>query len=553
MTSVTDSGNHVTGFGYNPNGDLTSINYADGSVSTRRYNAEDQVTHITDTQTKAGKTVATLDDLAYTRDAAQLITSQNIGEITGTGALTATTETIGHDKNGRVTQVTTPQPAGGGTTGLESYGYDPTNSITSRSTTSGATSSLVTDALSYDAAGELTKITNSLATESFGYDGVGERVSDTVTPVGSATGAPQATSFHYNQAGELTSYDGAPVQAFDTRPGATLHLTYGYDGLGRRGDLTYDTAEPGPGGAAPIASDAHFDYVTGPGGLVVEQVVRVGGYQPVYLHSDALGSTRVATGPDDVPLISFDYDAYGRTSYTKLADLTGLGLPSAVTPIQYAGSYTDLRSGLVYNRARWYDPHTADFLTVDPALAVTGQPYAYANGDPIDLIDPLGLCGHWYDVACQIGSAATAVGGAAVSGAQWVGDHPWQTAGLVAGGVAAATGVGALADLTILGLDAGALGTVSVGAGLVAGGADIPGCVSGSFGSCVGVVANSLGGSLGLAGRFAGEGSVLFDLLGAKAFSFGAGALAWDPFSALAEGSTSATQIRGDGSANKCR
>jgi hypothetical protein len=74
-------------------------------------------------------------------------------------------------------------------------------------------------------------------------------------------------------------------------------------------------------------------------------------------------------------------------------------------------------SGIIYLRARYYDPTTAQFLTRDPIEQLTQQPYQYANGDPLDQVDPLGLCGHWYDVACQVGSAATAVGGAIVDNA----------------------------------------------------------------------------------------------------------------------------------------
>ena len=47
--------------------------------------------------------------------------------------------------------------------------------------------------------------------------------------------------------------------------------------------------------------------------------------------------------------------------------------------------------------ARYYDPSTGQFLSVDPDLAETGQPYAYAGDDPVNLTDPLGLndCGSW--------------------------------------------------------------------------------------------------------------------------------------------------------------
>jgi RHS repeat-associated protein len=40
---------------------------------------------------------------------------------------------------------------------------------------------------------------------------------------------------------------------------------------------------------------------------------------------------------------------------------------------------------------RYYDPQTGQFLSVDPAVDQTEAPYAYADGDPVDSTDPLGL------------------------------------------------------------------------------------------------------------------------------------------------------------------
>jgi len=40
---------------------------------------------------------------------------------------------------------------------------------------------------------------------------------------------------------------------------------------------------------------------------------------------------------------------------------------------------------------RYYDPSTGQFLSVDPLVAITGTPYAYAGGDPVDESDPDGL------------------------------------------------------------------------------------------------------------------------------------------------------------------
>jgi hypothetical protein len=39
---------------------------------------------------------------------------------------------------------------------------------------------------------------------------------------------------------------------------------------------------------------------------------------------------------------------------------------------------------------RYYDPSTDQFLSVDPDVAETGQPYAYTGDDPVNGTDPLG-------------------------------------------------------------------------------------------------------------------------------------------------------------------
>jgi len=117
---------------------------------------------------------------------------------------------------------------------------------------------------------------------------------------------------------------------------------------------------------------------------------------------------------------------------------------------------------------RYYDPVTAQFVSVDPALGVTGQPYAYAGGDPVNGVDPLGLS-FWSDVgkvagAVAIGAAVVGVGVAtlgvgdvailgAVSAASAV-DAVGLTAGVVSTGVDCAESNWSLK----CGLDAGSLG-----------------------------------------------------------------------------------------------
>jgi len=67
------------------------------------------------------------------------------------------------------------------------------------------------------------------------------------------------------------------------------------------------------------------------------------------------------------------------------------------TPFQYTGEPRDSETGLVYLRARSYDPTVGRFMQADPlrksAPGVGGwNRYAYVGNNPIRLTDPSGLC-----------------------------------------------------------------------------------------------------------------------------------------------------------------
>ena len=49
-----------------------------------------------------------------------------------------------------------------------------------------------------------------------------------------------------------------------------------------------------------------------------------------------------------------------------------------------------------YGVDRYYDPSTGQFLSVDPLVSQTGQPYAYTGDNPLNATDPLGL--RWFYV-----------------------------------------------------------------------------------------------------------------------------------------------------------
>ena len=128
--------------------------------------------------------------------------------------------------------------------------------------------------------------------------------------------------------------------------------------------------------------DSNTAYVYGPDGLPLEQLTASG---TVYYHHDQLGSTRALTNGSGTVVASYTYDPYG-----NLTASTG----TVANPFGYAGQYTDTETGYQYLRNRYYDPATAQFLTRDPLVAITRAPYSYADGNPLNETDPLGLFGH---------------------------------------------------------------------------------------------------------------------------------------------------------------
>ena len=59
--------------------------------------------------------------------------------------------------------------------------------------------------------------------------------------------------------------------------------------------------------------------------------------------------------------------------------------------LRFAGQYADEESGLHYNRHRYYDSETGQYLSPDPIGLLGGvNPYGYVH-NPLGWVDPLGL------------------------------------------------------------------------------------------------------------------------------------------------------------------
>jgi RHS repeat-associated protein len=124
---------------------------------------------------------------------------------------------------------------------------------------------------------------------------------------------------------------------------------------------------------------ARAGCVYGPSELSVEQISSGG--TVTYLHHDQAGSTRLLTGSTGTVTGKCTYGAYGSSTCEG----------TTTTPLGFDAQYTSSDTGLVYLRNRVYDPATAQFLTVDPLEAITGEPYGYTADNPLNASDPSGL------------------------------------------------------------------------------------------------------------------------------------------------------------------
>ncbi len=106
-----------------------------------------------------------------------------------------------------------------------------------------------------------------------------------------------------------------------------------------------------------------------------------------HYHYDITGSTVALSGDDG--------SVKGRVSYTPYGEITSKDA-GVDTRFLFCGAYgvqTDA-SGLIHMRARYYHPYLCRFLNEDPIEFGGGMNwYAYANGNPLNFVDPTGHVG----------------------------------------------------------------------------------------------------------------------------------------------------------------
>ena len=332
-------------YAYNSDGNPTSISYATsgtaGPVQAFGYNSLQQVT--SDTLTSASGT--TLASQTYGYDANGNITSQATG-----GGLANTSATYSYDEANRLIS-----SASGGTT--TSYAYDSNGNMTQ----DGSVTS------SYNAQNQLTSATSPAGTTSYGYT-LNGGLSSVTPPTGSAQ------SYTSDAYGDLASAGG---------------VSYTYDALGRmvsRGTGSGSTSLAYLGTSDSLASDGTSDYTYTPSGTVT--AAGTPGGTAYATMTDQHGDLVAAFSPTSAAA-----SLAGSSSYSPYGGQTSSG---HAQNLGYQGDYTDPSTGLVYMNARWYNPATGTFVSSDTIggspvpSAVDGNPYAYANGNPLTETDQTG-------------------------------------------------------------------------------------------------------------------------------------------------------------------
>ncbi len=351
LASVTDFNGHTSSITTSADGLPTAQTLgSSGDTVSTSYAADDAPTSIT-----LSSPSSTLQQFAYSDAPSGAIASE-------TDFPSSPTSPAAYTYNAQ-SQVTQETP---GTATAKSYSLDASGNLTTLPTGASGT---------YNADSELTSSTLSGTTTSYTYDAAGNRSGESV-------GGTATVSATYNGANQLTSY---------SDPLATM-TSATYNGLGLR---TAVTVTPSGGGsrtnsfvwntltAVPrLLRDASYAYIYGQGATPLEQVNLSSGAL-TYLVTDALGSVRGVVSSSGALMATTSYDAWGN------AQTTG-GL-FASTNFGFAGGYLGSQ-GLYYFINRYYDPAAGQFLSVDPAVSITSQPYSYTGGNPVNEADPLGLC-----------------------------------------------------------------------------------------------------------------------------------------------------------------
>ena len=358
LSGIRAPGNENLTYLYDAGGRLVEKWLPNGNTARYQYNADNTLSQIINRS--GGGSIVSQHDYSYDPQTGQRLTHTE--NINGTN----TAYSYVYDELKRLKEVKV------GGTSQESYTYDALDNRYSK-TAAGQTSYYI-----YDAANQLKEIR-----------------------LGSETGTLQA-SYSYDDAGNLALRDvGGVKHAFgyngfnqvnqirkDSLSGTWL-AGYSYDDQGRRISKSDST---GNKSLFYNGDDLYAVYKTNEWAKAQEQythgpavddpvLMRDSTGKVSYFHADGLGSVVAATDTSNAVTSSARYDAWGNT----------IASSGSALRYGYTGREPEV-AGLIYYRARWYDPSIGRFTQRDPiGLAGGVNQFAYVRGNPVNFTDPTGL------------------------------------------------------------------------------------------------------------------------------------------------------------------
>jgi len=450
LTNTISPLNRQTSQTWNNRGLLASVKEPSGDTATLTYDAKGRLTNRTDSvgaityryDANGNRTnvVAHGKTNAWTFDAYDRVSSYRDAD----GHLLQ----YRYDPNGNLTNLIYPGNR------VVVYAYDSLNRLTNVTDWAGRQTVLTYDLASqlvsitrpngtvremnYDAAGQMTNLVERLANGDpialfkFNWNNAGRIVSEFTAPLPQPF-TPPTRVMTYNADNQIATFNGNGV-TYDADGNLTsgpltnnMFVSYTYDARNRllsAGGLNYGY-DPSANRVA-ITNGANVTrFVVNPNAALSQVLVRTkpDGSKTFYVygvgllyevnetaggvetstrtyHYDYRGSTVALTDGNGNVTARIEYSPYGTTTYR-----TG----NTDTPFLFNGRYgvqTDA-NGLLYMRARYYNPYLCRFLNPDPSGFTGGLNfYAYADGNPVSLIDPFGLWS-W----SQTFGVARAVGG----------------------------------------------------------------------------------------------------------------------------------------------
>ena len=350
--------------------------------------------------TRSATTPASVDDTSFSYDLSGLLTSQTEARLGSTSA----TET-------QCYAYTTQDQLAAAWTATDGCAVTPT-------ATAHAT---VGDALS--AAGAYW--------ESFGYDSAGDRKSE--SQYTQAAGGVSTTTYAYNGNASANVSQPTTLTALSTTGAVPASANYAYYANGEQktratpsGTQTLNWNNAGELTSVATGATTNAGYVYDADGNLLLQSDPAAGTKTLYLPGEQItdngaaspaagvrfyplpgGATAVRTGLSNSYHFEVAADQHGTgTLYLDYAaqvptwrqfDPFGNPRGAAATWIDnrgFLGKVSDPVSSLTDIGARWYDPGTGAFVSVDPLLE-TGDPtqlsgYEYAGNDPVSASDPSG-------------------------------------------------------------------------------------------------------------------------------------------------------------------